>query len=928
MEATVRAVCPSCQAALRIPAQWVGQSVKCKKCGAQVRVKAKDEAPVPDDTAPATPLPPAASAPAPPLAAPPAAPAPVPAPYPHPPYPYPPQYLPGHYPAPVAPQPQAPPNAFDFSQPSEEDDFFLPRPDTDPEAAPAPAPAPVPPPALDANGYPIPPGYGPPPGYPYPIPPGYGPPPGYPYAPPPGYPYPMPPGYGPPPGYPMPAPGAPGYPYPVPPGYPQPGPPGYAPPAGYAPPPGYGYPQPPAPTQPAAPAPAPVQTAAAPPQPAAPGIQPAKPGANVVAKPPAPTAAKPAAAPMPVPPSNEFKMDPAGGRSRRYLRGDDKSKVFWLALCLMLTAGLVAAGVFGGKVLNSKYTEKKKDEPEPKGTETLTSPDIKTPTKTGTSGFPRRLLFISVTKYVYLNPLTQGMPGAADRTKPAALRLAFDWRVPADKDNNQVFVLSDTNTGPDERLPTKNVVQSAYQDFFKSSRGQDRIAVYFGGHALEKDGKTYLAPADADPEGDDWEKSLIPLEHFYGELKKCRASQKIVIWDVCRYNPERGRVRPGSEPMTEALHKALSAPPEGVQALVTCGPGENALEFFSLRPDGFNGPVYSGSAFLDAMKFVAEPRNNRIPKPAAPPAAADPIPVEVWAQAVTKRTAEMADQAEKAGSGGKQTVSLAGAAPAALAAPDPQERAAERVVFQQPPKGLSAAEIATVVREIQLPPLKPGLGDVSLADFPYSGDVMKDYTDDVPYEEVMKDKEKYRLRVAVIEAMQKVRDKWSAKAGLTKLRTEVVGPVDDKLKKAISDEQEEWDIIAAELGLYLTVLESKEVKEQRETETKRWQANYDFAVASLKTRLAYMAEYNKVLGNVKTGTLPELDPKLGQDGYVLVASETLKSGKEVKTMAEQAQALFQEITVKYRGTPWAIQAKQEKTIVIGLNWKAASLKKE
>ena len=120
--------------------------------------------------------------------------------------------------------------------------------------------------------------------------------------------------------------------------------------------------------------------------------------------------------------------------------------------------------------------------------------------------------------------------------------------------------------GPDERLPMKGVVQGTYQEFFKTSRGQDRIVVYFGGHALEKGGKAYLAPIEADLEAEDWDKSLIPLDHFYDELKKCKATQKVVIWDVCRYNPERGRVRPGSEPMSESLYKALSAPPAGVQA--------------------------------------------------------------------------------------------------------------------------------------------------------------------------------------------------------------------------------------------------------------------------------------------------------------------------------------------------------------------------
>ncbi|HEY1188691.1 MAG TPA: MJ0042-type zinc finger domain-containing protein, partial [Gemmata sp.] len=110
MESTVRATCPKCQTALRIPAQWLGRAVKCKKCGALVRTKAKDGVP-PDAAAP----------------------------------------------APALPQ-SAPVNAFDFDQPSEETDGFFGFPQ---EPAPAPAPAAYPAPAypapvLDANGYPLP----------------------------------------------------------------------------------------------------------------------------------------------------------------------------------------------------------------------------------------------------------------------------------------------------------------------------------------------------------------------------------------------------------------------------------------------------------------------------------------------------------------------------------------------------------------------------------------------------------------------------------------------------------------------------------------------------------------------------------------------------------------------------------------------------
>ena len=224
--------------------------------------------------------------------------------------------------------------------------------------------------------------------------------------------------------------------------------------------------------------------------------------------------------------------------------------------------------------------------------------------------------------------------------------------------------------------------------------------------------------------------------------------------------------------------------------------------------------------------------------------------------------------------------------------------------------------------------MKPGLSEIGLADFPFPADVMKDYADDgVTIDAVLKDKEKYRFRAAVVEALNKVRDKWASGAGITNIRSQLEGPIDDKLKAAVKKENDDWAVGIIELELQLNNLTSKEVKEMRADEPKRWQAHYDFALAAVKSRLAYMNEYNKLLGNIVTETLPALDAKLSQDGYLLVASDALKSGKDVKKMAEEAQELFQEITVKYKGTPWAIQAKQEKSVQIGLAWKAASLKK-
>jgi hypothetical protein len=835
MEATVRAICPQCRTALRIPAKWVGQAVKCKKCGALVRVKGREEGPAPDDTAPSTPLPAAA--------------------------------------------PQAAANPFDFGQPEEpegDDDFLGLSPP--PAPAPAPVPVPMPVPAVDANGYPLPPGYpyAPPLGYPYPVPPGY--------------PAPAPSGSAPPPGA--------AYPYPAP-------LPGYALPPGYAPPPGYPYPQPAA---------APLPTTSAMPAPAAPSpVQPTTPGGK-----PAPAKAKPAKAA----PANEFALDdeddrPARrGRGKRgqYRRRSGSGAFIVIGLCLLLTAALAGVGVFFGKSIAVALGVLKKEEGPgvPQGGDPP-PPENKGGTKVASAGFPRRLLFISVSKYMYLNPLTASRDGI-DLAKPAALRLAYDWRIPTEKDNNQVFVLADTLVGPEARLPMKNVLQGTYREFFNTSRAQDRVAVYFGGHAIEKDGKAYIAPMEADPDAPE---SLIPLDQFYAELAKCKAAQKVVVWDVCRYNPERGRVRPGSEPMGETLYKALGSPPAGVQAVVTCKPSENAMEFTALRPDGFAGTVYSGSSFLDAMKFVAEPRNGRMPKTTPKPE--DPLPVDQWVAAVAKRTVEMSALAEKSGSGGKQTVALSGAAPANLAPPNGEERAAARFELPQSIKGASPAEIKSVESEFALPPMKPGLTSVALADFPFPADVMKPYADDG------KDPKSDPFRAAVQEAFEKVREKWTPGAGATRLRDSVQGPFDDNFKRSVKSEQEFWAVGIIELEAVLDKL--KAVADVREAQPKRWQAHYDFALASVKARLAYMNEYNKLMGNLITETLPPLDNKIGQDGYVLVSSEVLKSGKDIKTLATEAQEAFEKITQDYKGTPWAIQAKQEKSVAIGLNWKPASLKK-
>ena len=716
MDATIRATCPNCQSTLKIPAQWAGQPVKCKKCGAVVRTKGASH--------------PAAGGPA-------AQPG-----------------TGGH--EPLAPTGGA------FTD--------LTTPAAAPVYNPFEADGPAYPPPYDPNAYhPAAPhsGYPAPPGYPYPVPPGY--------------PYPLPPGYGPPPGY-----GAPT---------------GYAPPPGYeAAPPGYPYPAP----APAGPYPQPAPTA------------------------PAPHphyAAHQYPAPAPVPPSSEFKPSETTrafrGQVGKYHKSGGKSKILWVGMALFLTVGLVASALVFAKGIKPKAVAEgtgkghdNKGNPA-SGNGLNASSDRTTPSAPG-GIFPRRLLFIHVSNYLYLNPLTsQGMTAFAkggDLTKGAASRLAYEWRVPNDATNNQIYLLSDTAPGQDGRSPMKPVITGAYEKFFETSRDQDRIVVYFGGHVLARkvDDKdvAFLVPMDGDPDETD---TLIPLADFYAKLEACKATQKVVIWDVCRFNPERGRKRPGSEPMTEEVAAALAAAPAGVQVITTCQPGENALEFYNLQPDGPGRGkfVVAGSNFLAATQYVAG--KNPGVKSIGPN---DPIPVEDWVKNLSKRVTDVAATNDKS----KQTLKLIGSHPETLVAFKADEASPARFDLPTPPKGSLAGDIAG---ELTLPGLQADEDESAIGTFPFPADALAPFAADVPITEITKPEnaEKYKFRVIVLDAFKAIHDVWSKKDGSLRDRLELGegGRVTEAIKKDVAKEQEFPGLASAKLERAIALLEAVEPLRAAET---------------------------------------------------------------------------------------------------------------
>ncbi len=590
--------------------------------------------------------------------------------------------------------------------------------------------------------------------------------------------------------------------------------------------------------------------------------------------------------------------DEASPRRGKYRRGGSSK---WVGAIVVL---ILCGGLLGGGFYLMKEIEKNK---QTKATPTNATPDVpnKTPGETKTGGlaaladpFPRRVLFVHISKYVYFNNIAPGSNGRGeDMPTRTANKLGFELRVPSVKENSQIFALTDSSGGKDFRPPIKSVVQQTFEQFFNTSRAQDRIAIYFGGHAVVIEDKAYLVPVEGEP---DVAETLIPLDDFYAKLAACKAQQKVVMFDVCRFNPQFGAAKPGSEPMSAKLAELLHAPPPGIQVITSASAGENAQEVNE-----------SGSEFLTAFRGMSEKKKA---EKAVPPTPDSPIPVAAWAEYLKAQLTTPRD--------GKivQTVKLSGTESAAVPY-NKDEPLATRFDWPTAPKGVNpddvmkmiqlAATLPGIRKDLDIP---PSLGQV----YPFAADKMKDYqSDGVTDEDILKNGEKYPVRKATIEALNLIREKWSF--GEDGLRESFSGAADDKLKKEIAAEQ----VVPAKLILALQeqLIALEAAGKMLEAEkSKKWLAMYQYALAQIQMRWAFTHEYDLALGNIRTDSVPR-NEKGGEPVWRLITVGKMKSKKDVKEKADAARETLEKMTTDHKGTPWEVLAKMHKNVSLGLDWK-------
>jgi hypothetical protein len=517
--------------------------------------------------------------------------------------------------------------------------------------------------------------------------------------------------------------------------------------------------------------------------------------------------------------------------------------------------------------------------------------------------YPRRALAISVSNYLLANPLSYGEP--RDRTFPgSSVRVVLDelGRSSTKFPNTQLFELSDA-APRDPHPPVKSVIETAIIDFLTSSRPQDRVILLFASHAVEVGKEAYLVPIaapakDADP------KSLISLSWLYDRLKECKARQKVLILDVCRFDPARGEERPGSGPMGEVLDARLRQPPDGVQVWCSCVKGQQAYEF------------ERGSVFLQGLCAAMQERLPGIHEPD------EPLPLDVLVPRVNKYL-EGVLQTEKL----TQTSRLVGTEAKNGAPYDPAQLLAPAVVIKPPPMspgGLApTAQVRKILDELKLvPPVRPardprsGLTADTLPPFPAKA--LEPYEADyMSLAEIEQNPEKYPLRVAVLRAAKVLREN----VDQFHMKEVFNGNTSAQIKRQVLKEQ--VDPGKSILFLKDALDDLKKAGEKRDKEpSKRWQANYDFVLARLESRLVYVYEYNHVLAQIRSDSLPPLEN--GATGYRLGAKKDVgirKTEPEVKDLLKDIDRTWQRLAKQHPATPWAVVANRERMTVLGLEWR-------
>jgi hypothetical protein len=519
-----------------------------------------------------------------------------------------------------------------------------------------------------------------------------------------------------------------------------------------------------------------------------------------------------------------------------------------------------------------------------------------------TTIFPRRALAISVNNYLYFNPTNYGLPG---RNSHSVLTLLDQFNRGLHIPLTQQLQLSDAAPANVAKPPLKPVIESTITNFLASSRPQDRLLLLFVGHYVEMGDEVFLVPIEGERDN---KETLIPLTWVYKQLEECKARQKVLILDVCRFNPTRGLERPGSGPedakvegaMGPKLDALLQKPPEGVQVWSSCLP-----EQFSYEYDDAN---LNNGVFLEALhEALGKALEGTVQQPE------DALPLPKLVETVNKHMEAFLKPFKKT-----QTSRLTGSEPAEGAPYDAAATPPVLPAIKVPVAEGGAASgkrVQEILQEIEVPPLKANVSETPVSAQslpPFAAKVLDNYVPveaETPFRTAVKNAQK---ALQVVKG-KRLKEQWLKLADEKKFKEEVK---DYQMKEVAT--------IHSDLIEVLEQLKKAGEPEERAKETsKRWLANYDYLLARLENQIAYFFEYQSLLGSIRK-ELPPHDPML-HNGWRIAAVPTPVGDSTGKKLAADAKKVLEKMGKDYAGTPWEVLAKRDRLTSLGLEWQATKI---
>jgi hypothetical protein len=215
-------------------------------------------------------------------------------------------------------------------------------------------------------------------------------------------------------------------------------------------------------------------------------------------------------------------------------------------------------------------------------------------------------------------------------------------------------------------------------------------------------------------------------------------------------------------------------------------------------------------------------------------------------------------------------------------------------------------QVASILKEIDVPPLKLTHEDMVIhaeSMPPFSAKLLDQYTSDgemTPFREAV---EKARKTLHAQLKGKRLREEW-----------QLMGEENNHKKFVEEYQKKEVASTMRELEEALEDLQQAG-KERKEEKSKRWQANYDYVNARLEAQLAYLYEYDSVLGDMRKDL-----PEKGPNGWRLASQKKQQGDSKGQKYGKEAAKLQDKIIKDYAGTPWEVLAKRDKLSNLGLKW--------